>query len=161
MTLNVLLPFPSQNSLTPVVGLIFETKNRAIFLERFFGNTPRFRTLLFGKEAVKTFFYKCSDSGVYESTPQPINGNKVVGAVMLLPKFLSEKSHRKIARFFVSKISPATGVRERTPMESNNPEESKIGWFYVPKNRVNSENWKLVCEHLNHLEISKDRPRME
>ena len=24
---------------------------------------PRFRTLLFGKEAVKTFFYKCSNSG--------------------------------------------------------------------------------------------------
>jgi len=42
-------------------------------------------------------------------------------------------------------------------LESNNPEESKIGWFaYVPKNRVNSENWKLVCEHLNNLEISKE-----
>ena len=40
-------------------------------------------------------------------------------------------------------------------LESNNPEESKIGWFaYVPKNRVNSENWKLVCEQLNNLEIS-------
>ena len=39
-------------------------------------------------------------------------------------------------------------------LESNNPEESKIGWFaYVPKNRANSENWKLVCEHLNNLEI--------
>ena len=35
-------------------------------------------------------------------------------------------------------------------LESNNPEELKIGWFdYVPKNRVNSENWKLVCEHLS------------
>jgi len=42
-------------------------------------------------------------------------------------------------------------------LESNNPEESKIVWFaYVPKNRVNSENWKLVCEHLNNLEISKE-----
>jgi len=42
-------------------------------------------------------------------------------------------------------------------LESNNPEESKIGWFaYIPKNRVNSENWKLVCEHLNNLEISKE-----
>jgi len=41
--------------------------------------------------------------------------------------------------------------------ESNNPEESKIGWFaYVPKNRVNSENWKIVCEHLNNLVISKE-----
>jgi len=42
-------------------------------------------------------------------------------------------------------------------LESNNPEESKIGSFaYVLKNRVNSENWKLVCEHLNILEISKE-----
>ena len=42
-------------------------------------------------------------------------------------------------------------------LELNNPEESKIGWFaYVPTNRVNSENWKLVCEHLNNLEISKE-----
>jgi len=42
-------------------------------------------------------------------------------------------------------------------LESNNPEESKIGWVaYVPKNRVNSENRKLVCEHLNNLEISQE-----
>jgi len=42
-------------------------------------------------------------------------------------------------------------------LEPNNPEESKIGWFaYVPKNQVNSENWKLVCEHLNNLENSKE-----
>jgi len=42
-------------------------------------------------------------------------------------------------------------------LESNNPEESKIGWFaYVPKNRENSENWKLVCTHLNNLEISQE-----
>ena len=42
-------------------------------------------------------------------------------------------------------------------LELNNPEESKIGWFaYVPTNRVNSENWKLVCEHLNNLEISQE-----
>jgi len=42
-------------------------------------------------------------------------------------------------------------------LESNNPEESKIGWFaHVTKNRVNSENWKLVCEHLNNLEISQE-----
>jgi len=44
-------------------------------------------------------------------------------------------------------------------LEMNNPEESKTGWFaYVPKNRINSENWKLVCEHLNNLEISKEDP---
>jgi len=42
-------------------------------------------------------------------------------------------------------------------LESNNLEESKIGWFaYVPKNRVNSENWKHVCEHLNNLEILQE-----
>jgi len=42
-------------------------------------------------------------------------------------------------------------------LESNNREESKIGWFaYVPKNRANSENWKLVCEHLDNLENSKE-----
>ena len=26
-----------------------------------------------------------------------------------------------------------------------------VGSDYVPKNRINSENWKLVCEHLNNL----------
>ena len=36
-------------------------------------NTSRFRTLLFGKETVKTFFYKCSNSGRNESTPQTQN----------------------------------------------------------------------------------------
>jgi len=35
--------------------------------------TPRFRMLLFGKETVKTFFYKCSNSGRNESTPQTQN----------------------------------------------------------------------------------------
>ena len=102
---------------TPVAGLIFETKNREIFLERFFwreitareqvsravilekfksssnvliwiescwlpnreGNYchncvlfleiiqtkehPQISKACFGKEAVKTFFYKCSNSG--------------------------------------------------------------------------------------------------
>jgi len=33
-------------------------------------NTPRFQSLLLGKETVKTFFYKCSNSGRKESTPQ-------------------------------------------------------------------------------------------
>jgi len=31
---------------------------------------PRFQSLLFGKETVKTFFCKCSNSGINESTPQ-------------------------------------------------------------------------------------------
>ena len=51
---------------------------RNVFSSWKWRNTPRFRTLLFGKETVKTYFYKCSNSGIYESTPQPINGNKVV-----------------------------------------------------------------------------------
>jgi len=38
-------------------------------------------------------------------------------------------------------------------LESNNPEES-VG--ALDTNPVNSENWKLVCEHLNNLEISKE-----
>jgi len=33
-------------------------------------NTPIFRILLFGKETVKIFFYKCSNSGRNESTSQ-------------------------------------------------------------------------------------------
>jgi len=42
-------------------------------------------------------------------------------------------------------------------LESNNPEEMKIGWSaYVRNNQSNSEYWKLVCEHLNNLEILKE-----
>ena len=114
--------------LTPVAEPIFETKNRAIFLERFFGrgitdreqlsraknsldfkksgnlliciesywlptregnycrnvfsswkrrNTTRFRTLLFGKEAVKTFFYKCSNSGKMNPLHSQLMGTKL------------------------------------------------------------------------------------
>ena len=77
-------------------------------------NTPRFRTLLLGKEAVETFFYKCSNSGIYESTPQPITGNKVVGAVMLLTKFLSRKISPEKSLDFLSQKSvllPALGAR--------------------------------------------------
>ena len=60
---------------------------------------------------MKTFFYKCSNSRVYESTPQPIYGNKVVGASNASPEIpLPKNLSRKIARFFVSKIGPATGV---------------------------------------------------
>jgi len=46
-----------------------------------------------GKEAVKTFFYKCSNSGIYESTPQPITGNKVVAFPEIpLPKKALQKN---------------------------------------------------------------------
>ena len=42
--------------------------------------------------------------------PQPINGNKVVGTVKLLPKFLYRKISPEKSLDFVSKIGPATGV---------------------------------------------------
>ena len=40
---NFLIFYQGPRDITPVAGLIFETKNRAIFLERFFGreNTAR------------------------------------------------------------------------------------------------------------------------
>ena len=40
-------------------------------------NTPRFRTLLFGKEAVKTFFYKCSNSGKMNPLHSQLMGTKL------------------------------------------------------------------------------------
>ena len=40
-------------------------------------NTPRFRTLLFGKEAVKTFFYKCSCSGKMNPLHSQLMGTKL------------------------------------------------------------------------------------
>jgi len=65
----------------------------------------------FWKRGRETFLYKCSNSGKNESTPQTLMGTKFSGSnaapEIPLPKILS----RKIARFFVSKISPATGVR--------------------------------------------------
>ena len=42
-------------------------------------NTPRFRTLLFGKEAVKTFFYKCSNSGRLNPLHSQLMGTKLYG----------------------------------------------------------------------------------
>jgi len=90
-------------------------------------NTPRFRTLLFGKEAVKTFFYKCSNSGVHESTPQPINGNKVVGAVMLLPKFLSRKiSPEKSLDFWSQKSVLLPALRTQTKFVQKNKTEQTL-----------------------------------
>ena len=141
--------------LTPVAGPIFETKNRAIFLERFFGrgitarehlsraknsldfksscnlviwiescwlptregnycrnvfsswkrrNTPRFRTLLFGKEAVKTFFYKCSNSAKMNPLHSQVM-EQSCRAVMLLPKFLSRKISQEKSLDFLSQKS--------------------------------------------------------
>ena len=77
---------------------------RVLFLET--KEHPRFRTLLFGKEALKTFFYKCSNSGKMNPLEQSCRGRNASPEIPL-PKNLS----RKIARFFVSIIGPATGVR--------------------------------------------------
>ena len=96
---------PTESNGTPaidvllVAGQIFETKNRAIFSGELFSgeefldqhycpnvfsswkrrNTPRFRTLLFGKEAVKTFFYKCSNSGRLNPLHSPLMGTNLYG----------------------------------------------------------------------------------
>jgi len=40
-------------------------------------NTPRFRTLLFGKEVVKTFFYKCFNSGKMNPLHSQLVGTKL------------------------------------------------------------------------------------
>ena len=63
------------------------------------------------------FFYEIASLNVfssfmiYISSPQPSNANKVVGASNAYPEIpLPKNLSRKIARFFVSKIGPATGV---------------------------------------------------
>ena len=61
---------------------------RVLFLET--KKHPRFRTLLFGKEAVKTFCTNVLIRGKWIQSTD-IDGNKVVRAVMLLQKFLSRK----------------------------------------------------------------------
>ena len=70
--------------------------------------------LLFGKEAVKTFFYKCSNSGKMNPLQSYLMGTKFSGSNAAPEKSLQKNLSRKIARFLVSKISPATGVIRRS-----------------------------------------------
>jgi len=48
---------------------------RVLFLET--KEHPRFRTHLLGKEAVKTFFYKCSNSGKMNPLHRQFMGTKL------------------------------------------------------------------------------------
>ena len=49
---------------------------------------PRFRTLLFGKETVKTFFYKCSNLGKMN----PLHKNKVMSVGYQVKQNLKSRS---------------------------------------------------------------------
>jgi len=60
---------------------------RVLFLET--KEHPQISNASFWKRGREKVFLQMFLFGENESTPQPINGNKVVGAVMLLPKFLS------------------------------------------------------------------------
>ena len=77
-------------------------------------NTPRFRTLLSGKEAVKTFFYKCPNSGKMNPLHSQFREQSCTGSNAAPEIPLQKNLSRKIARFLVSKISPATGERSRS-----------------------------------------------
>ena len=78
-------------------------------------NTPRFRTLLFGKETVKTFFYKCSNSGRNESTPQTQNNVSWISSKAELEiSFLNSRLEMWVWESG-PKIDPATGVKPNKP----------------------------------------------
>jgi len=73
-------------------------------------NTPRFRSLLFEKEIVKTFFYQCSNLGRNESTPQTQNNVSWVSSRAELEiSFLNSLSEMWVWESGW-KIDPATGV---------------------------------------------------
>jgi len=74
-------------------------------------NTPRFRILLFGKETVKIFFYKCSHSGRNESTPQTQSNVSWISSKAELE--ISFKKTRLEMWVWESgrRIDPATGLR--------------------------------------------------
>ena len=58
---------------------------------------PRFQILLFGKETVKMFFYKCSNSGINESTPQTrSNVSWISNKAELEISFLKIRSWKKL-----------------------------------------------------------------
>jgi len=90
-------------------------------------NTPRFRTLLFGKEIVKTFFYKCSNSGRHESTPQTQNN----------VSWISSKADLKI-----------TGPYRNCRGEAGTKNEPK--WYFVT---IQKNGWK-VGPHVSNQKIS-------
>ena len=97
--------FSKRRKLLPKRVLFLETKEH-----------PQISNASFWKRGRENVFLQMFLFWENESTPQPINGNKVVGAVMLLPKFLSRKKlSRKYRSIFASKISPATGDTSQPP----------------------------------------------
>ena len=95
-------------------------------------NNPRFRTLLFGKEAATRFFYKCSNSGIYESTP--INsGNEVVDKQSFSRNFSPKKSSpENIARFLPQKSVLRPALRSKPGVVIPlNPEGMGIGEWVI------------------------------
>ena len=76
---------------------------RVLFLET--KEHPQISNASFWKRGRENDVLQMFLFGENESTPQPINGNKVVGAVMLLPKFLSRKiSPEKSLDFLSQKL---------------------------------------------------------
>jgi len=83
---------------------------RVLFLET--KEHPQISKASFWKRGRENVFLQMFYFGENESTPQPMNGNKVVGAVMLLPKFLSRKISPEKSLDFLSRKSvlrPALG----------------------------------------------------
>jgi len=75
-------------------------------------NSPRFRILLFEKETMKTFFYKCSNSGRNESTPQTQNNVKWISSKAELEISFMKTRLKMWVWESGLKIDPATGVKE-------------------------------------------------
>jgi len=74
-------------------------------------NTPRFRILLLGKENVKTFFYRCSNSGRNESTPQTQSNVSWISSKAELEISFMKTCLEMWVWESGPKIDPATGVR--------------------------------------------------
>jgi len=83
---------------------------RVLFLET--KEHPGFRTLLFGKEAVKTFLYKCSNSGKMNPLQdiRTLMGTKFSGSNAAPGIPLQKKALQKKALDFWSQVGPATVI---------------------------------------------------
>jgi len=130
----------SGGKLLPELVLFLETKEH-----------PRFRRLLFGKEAVKTFFYKCSNSGKMNPLHRHWWEQSCTGSNAAPEIPLQKNLSRKIARFLVSKISPATGVNLFTwkwmklTMEISSIENSNVH-IQIKNLNICTTHRKTCCE---------------
>ena len=100
---------------------------RVLFLET--KEHPTFRTLLFGKEAVKTFLYQCSNSGKMNPLHRH-SWEQSSRAVMLLQKkaldFCLEnqscdRRHIRISRVFATVMRPIVRNTECDPLVFTTP----------------------------------------